>query len=164
MNLSLAVFYFIFVHLSLLIPGYVLIKNTRLLTKKPALELCTAYLLSIVFFGAIATIGYVLAVSLVVLQVVIWIVLIASLLVFVQQQLFKDLVQFAFPLVAFVLMSALSVAFVSLSFSANYTYIPDPEARADRDYMVFNVKVLNVAHTNANDNYVPYRQAQFFVN
>jgi len=60
--------------------------------------------------------------------------------------------------------SIFSLLFISLPFNAAKTVVPDPQPMAGRNYSSFNVKVLNVAHTQANDNYVPYRQAQFFIN
>lgn len=81
-----------------------------------------------------------------------------------KQKLYREIHEFRFPLICVVLMSLLSCMFVSLSYTAPYAYNPDPERLAGRNYQVPNVKVLNVTRTNANDNYIPYRQAQFFIN
>lgn len=53
---------------------------------------------------------------------------------------------------------------MALPIHKSHTFIPDPTPVSGAHYDVLNVKVLNVAHTPANDNYIPYRQAQFFIN
>ncbi|HMS49849.1 MAG TPA: glycosyltransferase family 39 protein [Candidatus Saccharibacteria bacterium] len=158
------VFFYCFVQLSLLIPGYVVVRNSRIFVKKSGLELSFAYIASLVFLGLLATIGYVFRISPTFLQTVGWLCLIAGVVVFVRQKLYRDLYVFRFPLLCFMLMSLLSCAFVSLSFPAKYSYLPDPSILSSRNYDVLNVKVLNLSQTQANDNYVPYRQAQFFIN
>jgi len=63
-----------------------------------------------------------------------------------------------------VAITVFSLAFVGLRFSGTSNIIPDPVPQQNRNYNTLNVKVLNIAQTNANDNYIPYRQAQFFIN
>jgi hypothetical protein len=60
-------------------------------------------------------------------------------------------------------MTVFSSAFIGLTFNTTRPYVPDPVAQPGRNYNVLDVKVLNVAQTQANDNSIPYRQAQFFV-
>lgn len=164
MILTATLLFFVFVHLSLLIPGFVFVYKTRLLAKQPTLELCAAYTVSIIFFGLLATARYVLAGSLSLLAFVGWLVLLVSAIIFVKEKLYRDVWKLRLPLLFFVLMSLLSCAFISLHYNKPYKYIPDPGPRDGTNYQVLNVKVLNVAQTNANDNYIPYRQAQFFIN
>lgn len=157
--------YFVFVHLSLLVPGYVIVKKTGTLAKRPGFELCAAYLVSIALFALFATAGYVLAVPHLVLAVAHWAILGVTAYLFWKNKYYKGLVAYRFPLAAFVALSFFSLAFISLTFSGVRNFIPDPMFQQGSRYDdAFSVKVLNVAQTPANDNYVPYRQAQFFVN
>ncbi|HMS92576.1 MAG TPA: glycosyltransferase family 39 protein, partial [Candidatus Saccharibacteria bacterium] len=72
--------------------------------------------------------------------------------------------KFIVPISALVALSLVSLFFIGLNFTSNVNYIPDPEPISNSNYNVLSVKVLNVSHTNANDNYVPFRQAQFIIN
>lgn len=58
----------------------------------------------------------------------------------------------------------LTTAYVSLPLKGSRVFFPDPEYNNTANYETLNVKILNLAHTTANDNYVPFRQAQFFNN
>lgn len=156
--------YFLFVHVSLLIPGYVIVSNTRLFKKQSGLGLCFSYLVSLFLLALLATASYVLKLNPLISQLAFWVTIFGSLAVFMYQKLYYHLLKELFPLACLLAMTVFSLAFISLSFNAPHTIIPDPEPRADRNYNAFNVKVLNVTQTNANDNYIPYRQAQFFVN
>lgn len=159
------VLYFIFIHLSLLIPGYTLVKTTGLLRKHPGLELSAAYGVSLVAFALFATLGYVLHVPHLLLQIVHWALILIATFFFFKQKLYRHIwPEHRLVIGALMLMSAFGLAFITLSFTGPRTFVPDPEFRPDHNYEAFNVKVLNVAQTNANDNYVPYRQAQFMVN
>lgn len=156
--------FFSFVHFSLLVPGYAVVKNSKFFGKKDGLALAAAYIVSLVFLGSLATIGYALKLSPELLQFTGWAGLLTGTAVFIRQRLWHDLVSFRFPLICLFLMSLLSCVFISLTYPTKHTYIPDPEPLSGRNYEVLNVKVLNVSQTQANDNYVPYRQAQFFLN
>lgn len=160
----MSVLYFLFVHLSLLVPGYALVRALKYFAKQPGIELCMAYVSSLVFFAVLATFSYILKLPPLVPRVFCWLVLILSLWVLIKGRYYKGLAKLRFPLIAFLVMSLFSLAFVGLGFSAPRTYLPDPEPIAGQHYDTFNVKVLNLAQTQANDNYIPYRQAQFYVN
>jgi len=163
MSLELIV-YFLFVHLVLLIPGYVIVRSTKLLAGKQELELCLAYVTSITLLAAGATVGYLLEVDWVIIKYLAWVGIALSAVIFIRSRYYRNLLAFGLPIACAVALSLLSTLLLSLTFSANQIFIPDPEAQPERNYNVLNVKVLNVTHTNANDNYVPYRQAQFFIN
>ena len=163
MSLALAL-YFLFVHVSLLLPGYVFVRKLKYFSKNPGIELCLAYASSLVFFALVSTLAYVFKINPVVPRALLWLVLLSTLFMFVKNKLYKNLYAPCFPLIGFFVMSLFSLAFIGLSFNAPKTYVPDPEPTAGQHYSAFNVKVLNVAQTQANDNYIPYRQAQFFVN
>lgn len=156
--------YFAFVQATILLPGYVLLKRLGFLAKNPGLQLSISYLVTIVFFAFLATLGYVLKVPLPILRFVGWAAIIWSLFMLIKRRYFTDLWKLRFPLICLAVMSLLSIAFIGLSFNSPYTYIPDPQPLPTRNYQTLNVKVLNVAQTQANDNYIPYRQAQFFIN
>ncbi len=163
-TLLLFTFFFVFVHVSLFMPGYVIAMQIPFLRLKPELRLVVGYVFSIVFFALIALVWYMTSLPVYFISLCGWIALIGSGVVFVQQKLYKDFRQYGFPLLCLVLASALSCAFLTMRFDAPYTYVPDPKPVAVHNYNVANVKVLNIVKTQANDNYVPYRQAQFIVN
>lgn len=156
--------YFLFVHISLLLPGYVIAVNTRWFKKQSGLELCFGYLVSLFLFALLATASYVLKLNPILTQLAFWVTFFGSITIFLYQKLYYRLCKELFPLACLLAMTVFSLAFISLSFNAPHKIIPDPEPREGRNYNAFNVKVLNVSQTNANDNYIPYRQAQFFVN
>jgi hypothetical protein len=156
--------YFLFVHVSLLLPGYVIVTNTRWFNKESGSELSFGYLVTIFLYAFWASISYVLKLNPLVTQVLFWLVFFSSVALFIYQGAYKKLFKERFPLLCLMAMSLFSLAFVTLSFNAPHKIIPDPAPRIDRNYNAFNVKVLNVAQTPANDNYIPYRQAQFFIN
>ncbi len=158
------ILYLLFVQVSLLLPGYVAIRKWGVLTKHPGIELSFGYLITIVFFAALAFADYVLRLSPGVSRLVCWAVLLAAAIEFLRAGYFKHLLKLRFPLICLLLLPILSLAFVGLSFNSKYTYLPDPSSMPNRNYSVQTVKVLNIAQTNADDNYIPYRQAQFFVN
>ena len=159
-----SVFFLIFAHVTLLVPGYVLVKKTGLLAKTPGIELSFGYLLTMALFAALATADYALRFSPELSRLLCWAIILGSLLELFRARYFKDLAKLRFPLICLFLMSVLSSAFIGLTFNAPRPYVPDPAAQPGRNYNVLNVKVLNVAQTQANDNSIPYRQAQFFVN
>lgn len=156
--------YFIFVHITLLIPGYACIKFFGIFKEKPGIELSLAYLLSILFSAILAIIGYVADIPSILLTVTHWIVIAIGAYFFWRKKYYHDLLTHRFPLIALTLMTIFSCAFIGLSMNSTRAYIPDPTAIPGNNYDTLNVKVLNVAQTPANDNYIPYRQAQFMVN
>lgn len=158
------ILFFIFVHLSLLIPGYTATRLSGLFKKGSGLLLVVSYFIPVIFLSLLATAGYIFKLDLRLIQAVIWLGLLCAVAVFLKKRMYREFSAFRFPLICLVLMSLLSCLFVSLSFPSKYTYFPDPEILSERNYDVFNVKVLNLAQTQANDNYVPYRQAQFIIN
>ncbi len=157
--------FFLFIHVSLLIPGFVVSKNSNLFKKQRGLMLIFSYVFSIGFLSILSITGYVFNVSSATLQLIGCTAIILGVALFIRQSLFKELFSFRFPLIIFFLMTIFTCTFVGLKFDGNYSsQIPDPVPLSGRNYEVFNVKILNLAKTNANDNYVPYRQAQFIVN
>lgn len=162
--LHMMLLYLLFIHVTLLVPGYVFIKNLRLFSGRPGLELCAGYFSSLAFAALLGILGYLLKISPFTIAIFHWMVLIFSLYFFVRQGLFRELRVHRFPLLILLAMTLFSYAFITLHFAGPTTYIPDPAAIPGNNYQAFNVKVLNVAQTVANDNSVPYRQAQFMVN
>ncbi len=156
--------YFIFVQVSLLLPGYALVKKSRLFDDSPGVQLCLAYIFSLVVFSFFATLGYAFKVDVSITRYACWAVILSGILLFAKERYYKTLWELRFPLFCLLLMNIFSLMFISLNFNAPYKIIPDPSRQHARNYSVFDVKILNVAQTNANDNYIPYRQAQFFVN
>lgn len=158
-------FLFLFFHVTLLLPGLAFIRISSLFRNNSGLELSFAYILGLAWFGLLAILGYVLKINPHLLQIAVWAYVLAGIILFVKERLYKDIwAHFRFPLICLVLMSFFSLVYIGLSFPSAYTYIPDPEPLSGRNYDTLNVKVLNVSGTPANDNYVPYRQAQFIVN
>lgn len=147
-----------------MIPGYVLIKKTKFFAKQPGLELSLGYFIIIVLYALLATADYVLRLSPLLTRWICWIIIVGTLLEFFRARYYKDLWKLRFPLCCWLAASLLAIAFLGLPFSQKYTYTPDPKPLPNTNYNVLNVKVLNIAQTQANDNYIPYRQAQFFIN
>ena len=158
------VLYFCFVQVTLLLPGYVLLKKTKYFRRNPGVELSLAYVASLVFFATLATADYALKLSPGFSRLICWLVIIGSLVEFLRAGYFRDLIKLRFPLLCLIGLSLLANLFLSLTYSPKYNMVPDPQPRTGTNYHVLNVKVLNIAKTQANDNYIPYRQAQFFVN
>lgn len=161
----LELIYFLGVQITLVIPGYVLIKKLRLLEKHPGLQLCLAYATTLVVFALLSTVTYVLKIDPWFSRTVSWLAIIASLFIFIKESFYRAfMARYRFPVGCLMAASLLSLLFITLPFNAPRTIVPDPQPQAGRNYSTLNVKVLNVAQTQANDNYVPYRQAQFFIN
>ncbi len=158
------VIFLIFVHVSLLVPGYVIIRKTGWLRKSPGTELAFGYLVSIALFATFAIADYALKFPPTLSRILCWIIILGSLFELYRSKYFRDLIKLRFPLICLFLLTLMSTAYIGLSFNAPKLYQPDPSPQPDRNYNVLNVKVLNVSQTPANDNYIPYRQAQFFVN
>lgn len=157
--------YFIFVHLTLLVPGYTIISKSKLAADKPALILCLGYLTSVGLFALLALASYMLDISHVWLQVAGWVIILAGAFFFVKDHMYRAVWKMRFPLACFVAMSLFALFFMQMPLGGNtQKFIPDPKPVAGSHYEVLSVKVLNVAQTNANDNYIPYRQAQFIAN
>ncbi len=156
--------YFLFVHVILLVPGFALVRKSGFFKGKPALELCAAYAVSIIVMAGMSIGGYVFAAPHYWLHTLAWLLIAFGFYSFYRQRLYRKLTQYRFPLLVLVAMSLFSCMFIGLHFSGTRVMIPDPQPVAHNNYEAFSVKVLNVAHTVANDNYVPYRQAQFILN
>jgi hypothetical protein len=160
-----SILYFCFIHLSLLIPGYALVKRLGWFSKNSGLRLSLAYSFSVVLYALLSTITYVLKISPWFSRGLSWLVLAVAIFYFIKLQIWRELIdKYRFVLGCFLAMSLFSLLVISLPFNAPRAIVPDPQPQPDRNYSSLNVKVLNVAHTQANDNYVPYRQAQFYVN
>ncbi len=164
MNLISSLAFFIFVQVTLLVPGYALAGGIKSLKARPGIKLSLAYLISLSLIALLSTAAYALRLPLGLTRTITWLVIIAGVFLFIKQRLWRELAASRLPLICLVLMSLFSLAFIGLTFNQKYSFIPDPEFNASRNYQVLHVKVLNVAQTNANDNYIPYRQAQFFLN
>jgi len=154
--------FFGLVHATLILPGYAIIKQLRWFTEHD-LQLVFSYGISMLLYAGLALLHFAVGFSIWAIELVAVAGLAASVWVVFRQGL--ELRRFVtLPFIALVVMSATSLAWVSLPLHRADGYIPDPTPRAGRNYNVFNVKILNLAHTPANDNYIPFRQAQFFVN
>jgi len=156
--------FFVFVHITLLIPGYVVMRLCGLFRTNSSVEVCLGYVLGIVLYALGAVLIYAARVDPTIVRITLWALIISTVFIFILKGFYKSLWEVRFPIICLFGMSLLSLAFMGLSFSPKFSILPDPSPTANRNYTVLNVKVLNVAHTNANDNYIPYRQAQFFLN
>ncbi len=158
------VIYFLFVQFSLLVPGYVITNNLEYIRKKPGLRLGLSYSITIALYAVLATLNYLIGIDESFSRIIFWLVLSLSTIIFLKNHLYKDLIKLRTPILSMLLLSITACLFISFQNFNSNNYIPDPEYRNDRNYSAFNVKVINISQTNANDNYIPYRQAQFFVN
>lgn len=159
-----SILYFVFVHITLLVPGYVLLAKLKIFEKNTGFTIVFGYIASVLFFASLAALYYLINIPQLMLQIIFWSSMAISLFLLVYEKLYLQLIPSVFIIGSFVAMSFFSLCFSGLTFQGPYTIIPDPEPRPDRNYNTLNVKILNVAQTNANDNYIPYRQAQFIVN
>lgn len=160
----LSLLYFCFVQISLLVPGYVLLRKTKIFKKQPGLELCMAYLATIVFFSFLATADYLFKLSPEFSRIICWLVIVAGVIEFFRARYYKNLSILRFPLLCMIAMSLFASLYMSLSFNGKVTFVPDPQYQQGSHYNVAAVKVINISQTRALDSYIPYRQAQFFVN
>lgn len=159
------VLYLIFVHALLLIPSYGLVTHLGIFAKQRAIQLCMAYFFSITTLALGGFVLYIFDVPSKLLALTLWALVLVGTILFIKGRSWKHLLPLRFLLILFVSMTLLSTLFISLSFpSDKMNFVPDPEFQQGRNYNVLNVKVLNITHTQANDNYIPYRQAQFFTN
>lgn len=156
--------YLLFVHLILLIPGYAFVKRTGFFENMPGLKLCAAYLVSILTLALLAIGGYVFDIPRYWLHSLPWVLIAFGVYYFWKHRLWRELVTHRFVLLAFVAMTIFTCSFMSLQLTGHKPYFPDPQFHPEYNYQTLNVKVLNIAQTPANDNYVPYRQAQFMIN
>lgn len=155
--------YFIFFHLTLLLPGYVLLVKRGLITDRDE-RIAFGYVLSLLLYSSLFLLGYSLKINSSIMMLVSWLPLFISLYF-----LLKDKIYLTFrPTLAWavvIIASLISVIYVTLPLQTTYKYIPDPQPVVGRVYEdAFNFRILNLAHTQANDNYIPFRQAQFFIN
>lgn len=123
-----------------------------------------SYVFSILLYVILALLSYVLKLDPWISFIITWGILLVSIFLVVKNKLYYNIRPALFPLICMVAMTIVSLSFISLSLRDNKRVIPDPQPVNGNNYEAFNVKVLNVAKTNANDNYIPYRQAQFMVN
>lgn len=156
--------YLIFVNITLLLPGYVFVRKLGYFKTRPGLGLILGYLLTIVFMAVLAAADYALRLSPTLTRAFEWLVIVSSLVVFIKERYYRDLWELRFPIICMMSLSLISLIFISLPFSSKFTFYPDPQPLPTSNYKVLDVKVLNIAQTQANDNSIPYRQAQFFIN
>lgn len=159
------ILYFLFIHLILLIPSIGFVQKIKLFHSSSLLQLCMAYFFSITFLGISGFFLYALSVPESIVRYTIISVALAGTILFIKQGSWRVIMQNRFVLLLFLTMSLIPTIVLSLtSVQSSWEFIPDNEYKKTSNYSVPSVKVLNFAHTPANDNYIPYRQAQFFVN
>lgn len=159
-----SIIFFIFVQISLLIPSYAVVRQIKIIYKNDAVLICSTYVLSLIVFSGLSIVSYVLKLDNSFSYILGWVYIIFGIITFILKKYYLEITKFIKPLTALMALSLVSVLFVGLNFSAKLNYIPDPEPASNTNYNVLNVKILNIAHTNANDNYIPYRQSQFITN
>ncbi len=155
--------YFVFIHASLLVPGYVIVCRLGWLKDEPLAQTALSYAVTIPIFASIAVFYYSIGLNLLILRLAIAAFLLWASYEFIKKRYYSQ-IKLGFSFIVFLLFTLSSLIYITLPFSGAKTFVPDPTPQANRNYEAFNVKVLNVAHTQANDNSVPYRQAQFFSN
>lgn len=156
--------FFTFVQISLLLPSYSILRLFKTIHKNDAVLICLSYVLSLVLFSVISIFSYVYKLDHQFLHFAGWAYILTGITVFILKKYYLEMKKFIVPISALVALSLVSLFFIGLNFTSNVNYIPDPEPISNSNYNVLSVKVLNVSHTNANDNYVPFRQAQFIIN
>ena len=160
----IGVLFLFFVYLTLLIPGYVLVSRLAIFQRNNGIKLSLSIGCSIFIFAFLSTVFYLLKPPVWIQIALLWAVIAVASVDFVHKHYYKDLIRFKFPLACWLVMAILAACFFSLPYSAHYKKFPDPSFVKTNNYRTLNVKVINLSNTQANDNYLPYRQAQFFVN
>ncbi|MFZ2513380.1 MAG: hypothetical protein WAW63_02910, partial [Candidatus Saccharimonadales bacterium] len=164
MSTPLSIIFLFLFHALLLVPGYGFIRKLHLARQKNWVELCLAYTLSIVVFAFVAVLRYAFALPHWATTLLLVGYVVSGTGLFVVNRGLKALNNYRFPLLVTFLLGVFSLLFIGLSLRPPYSVIPDPQPIVGYTYTHFDVKVLNVAQTPANDNSIPYRQAQFMVN
>lgn len=146
---------------ALLLPGYALI--TWLRPQWSAEEkFAFAYAPSLALYAVLGVIYYVTPLPRWSLSFLLGALITASAVMIFWQR--RHSIKLPWSQLAVWALALLSLIYIALPMVPTSTFMPDPEPVAGRAYDSFNVKVLNVSHTRANDNYIPYRQAQLLVN
>lgn len=159
------ILYFTFLHVSLLVPSYGFLSRFTHLRKKDGVLLVTlSYVLSIVVFGGISSTSYLFGITNQVGRFALITFLGVGVFFFIRDKAYKALFKQWFGIGAVLLSSLFATIYISLPYNPSTLIVPDPQPLAGRNYDTLNVKSLNLSKTQANDNYVPYRQAQFIVN
>lgn len=156
------IFYGLLAHIVFLIPGLAISAKLRI-CKNQFETIIVGYFFSAVIFGLTAFLWYITAIS----QNIFRTLIVAILLVcfWTLRNFFVSLQKPVIHLwLFFVSVTIITFLLTTLPYKPLYTFFPDPIYRSDRNYAVPSVKILNLAKTPANDNYIPFRQAQFFVN
>lgn len=156
--------YFLILHLLLIIPGFVVVKKINMFKDSAVTQLALGYALTTTIFSLAMLFGYATGLSYNLIRIMGIALITFSLYLFIRDGYWRSLLQAKIPLIALGVLSLLSTILILLPFTKPTNFIPDPEFRQDRNYSVLNVKVLNIVQTSANDNYIPYRQAQFILN
>ncbi len=154
--------YFLLIHLLLFLPGYIIAIKLKIL-KDPLEVIVFGYIISITIFSLLAISYFFIGYDIIILKLVSFGLFGFSLLILIRERLYLK-IQSTTPLIFLIIFSLTALLYVSLPFSKTLGIIPDPYPISGRHYKSFNVKILNLAQTPANDNSIPYRQAQFFVN
>src|SRR5574337_435726 len=102
--------------------------------ESPGIELSLAYATTIFFYGLLASLTYGLSLSPWIPRGLTWLALLGGAAVFIKYHYWQELAQLKFPLVCLVLMSAFSLAFISLPFNITQTYVPDPRPIPGHNY------------------------------
>lgn len=159
------ILYFVLFHLLLLVPAFGFLNRYKVYGKNPLLQLSLTYVLSILFLGLGGLAVYALDLPKKLVMICMYLAIFGGIFLFVTTRSWKQLIKSRFVLIILVLMSLLPTLVISLSVDqSNQKFFPDPSYNSSNNYSTLNVKVLNFAQTQANDNYIPYRQAQFFSN
>jgi hypothetical protein len=148
----------------LFLPGFALFKkinflkiDSHRLVASPVVGIFGLSCLELIkYFGFISSILITAAVAIVLLLSIYYIFKTRKKIIFD-----KDIIQTF--CVFFGLMVALA-AYITLPMQLSRTIVPDPYYIPKSNYASLNTKILNISNTPANDNFLPYRQAQFFVN
>ena len=157
--------YFVFFHLALVVPSYGYVnKYVAKKTNNGLLLVIVAYISSVLIFGSISAGSYLTGLDNRIGRYILIVYIAYGVYLFIKDKAHTNLARQWFGIGAVVLCSLFATLYVSLPYSSSTLIVPDPEPRQGRNYDTLNVKSLNLSKTQANDNYVPYRQAQFIIN
>lgn len=147
--------------LSLFLPGYVALSIFSDFSRDE--RIVSSFAITIPVYALIAVTSSAFGLSNFFVSIFLIAAVLSSIYYFIKKKMYLDVIQgdkegFSVFLILFVL----TLLFVSLPYAGEYKISPDPYPIPDR-YDSFNLKIMNLKHSSAIDNYVPYRQAQFIV-
>lgn len=148
----------------LFIPGFALLKNKNILNSDQH-RLVFSPLVGIILLTTLELAKYVNLINSQAMRIITGLVIfISAFYLYKIREKIKFESETKKLFLVFFMFSVFLVAYVSLPLVKGRLLIPDPKYIDGSNYETLNTKIINISNTPANDNFIPYRQAQFFAN